>query len=240
MEFNYKEDSTLQWVIPGCITIHLLLFFCLILMAREGKKLPPISKVPLIQLVNVQVESSTPIPVKQIEPVKPRERVQEKENEIVPEKVTEPRPAADTPLEPSAIPQQTVSTSADQNQHSAEQNQILTAQNQHSGVTASTPELTTLQSAAELDNTEFDPVYNPKPDYPAVALNAQITGYVDVNLIINEQGKVESFSIVEIKGHPSFGIETARVLPRWKFPPPRIGGKKVRVQYKYRVNFTLN
>jgi protein TonB len=240
MEFNYKEDSTLQWVIPGCIIIHLILFFSLILMVREGKKIPPISNVPLIKLVYVQVESSTPVPVRKIEPVKPQQRVQEKENEIVPEQVTEAHPAVDIPREPSANPQQEISASSVQIQHSTAQNQNSPAQNQHSTVTASKPELTTLQSAAELDNTEFDPVYNPKPDYPAVALNAQITGYVDVNLIINEQGKVESFSIVEIKGHPSFGIETARVLPRWKFPPPRIGGKKVRVQYKYRVNFTLN
>jgi len=194
-------------------------------MVREGKK-PPIIDGPLMELDYVQIETTTPSPEKKIEQVKPRQRVQEEKKEMVPEQVMDAIPAADIPLEPSAIPQPEISTS--------------TAPKPHSTGAVSKPELTMLQSVTELDNTDFDPIYNPKPDYPAVALNAQITGYVDVNLIISEQGKVESFSIMETKGHPSCALETARVLPRWKFPPPRIGGKKVRVQYKYRVNFTLN
>lgn len=96
-----------------------------------------------------------------------------------------------------------------------------------------------IANSSELDNTEFEPLYNPKPDYPAVAQSAGITGYVDVDLTIDENGKVSSFNIVKTLGHPSFALETAKVLPRWRFPPPRIGGKKVRVQYVYRVNFTL-
>lgn len=69
---------------------------------------------------------------------------------------------------------------------------------------------------------------------------ARITGYVDVDLHIAENGVVESFSIATIKGHPAFGVETARVLPRWRFPPPRIGGKKCSVKYIYRINFVLD
>ncbi|MBN1600585.1 MAG: energy transducer TonB [Chitinispirillaceae bacterium] len=47
---------------------------------------------------------------------------------------------------------------------------------------------------------------------------------------INGQGKVESFTFVETRGHPSLAVETAKVLPRWRFPPPRISGQKVRIQ----------
>jgi protein TonB len=194
-------------------------------MVREPKT-SPIIDGPLMELDYIQVETTTPEPEKKIEPVKPRQKVVEEEKEVIPEQITDALPVVDIPLEQSAVPQPEISTS--------------TAQMQHSTGTVSVPELTTLNSVTELDNTDFDPIYNPKPDYPAVALNAHISGFVDVNLIINEQGKVESFSIVETKGHPSFAVETARVLPRWKFPPPRIGGKRVRVQYRYRVNFTLN
>lgn len=97
-----------------------------------------------------------------------------------------------------------------------------------------------VQSALDLDNTDFQPIYNPRPDYPAVALKAGIQGYVDVDLVVSEAGRVERFSIVIISGHPSFGLETAKVLPKWRFPPPRKQGRKTRVKYRYRVNFRLD
>ncbi|MBN1306301.1 MAG: energy transducer TonB [Chitinispirillaceae bacterium] len=97
-----------------------------------------------------------------------------------------------------------------------------------------------LQSVAQLDNTEFSPLVNIKPLYPPVALKANIEGYVNVDLLVDEKGFVESFSIVDVAGHPSFGNETAKVIGRWRFPPPRINGKKVKVNYVYRVNFTLD
>lgn len=102
------------------------------------------------------------------------------------------------------------------------------------------PEPMQVQSALELDNTDFQPIYNPRPDYPAVALKAGIQGYVDVDLVVSETGRVERFSIVNISGHPSFGLETAKVLSKWRFPPPRMHGRKTRVKYRYRVNFRLD
>jgi TonB family protein len=97
-----------------------------------------------------------------------------------------------------------------------------------------------LGSPAELDNIGFEPVVNPKPDYPVVAQESRITGYVDVDLLIGEDGRIRSFSLVTVKGHPAFGIETAKVLPQWRFPPPRVSGKKCSVKYIYRINFVLN
>jgi protein TonB len=95
-------------------------------------------------------------------------------------------------------------------------------------------------SASVLDNTSFAPIFNPKPAYPAIALSANIQGYVDVELVVTPAGTIESFSIVKVWGHPAFGDETAKVIRRWRFPPPRIGGKPVKIKYDYRVNFTLN
>jgi TonB family protein len=95
-------------------------------------------------------------------------------------------------------------------------------------------------SGADLDNVGFEPVISVKPDYPIVALEARITGFVDVDLLIGDDGKVKSFEMVAVKGHPAFGTEAAKVLPRWRFPPPRIKGKKCSVKYVYRINFVLN
>jgi TonB family protein len=98
----------------------------------------------------------------------------------------------------------------------------------------------TVSSASVLDNTSFAPIFNPKPAYPAIALSANIQGYVDVELVVTPAGTIESFAIVKVWGHPSFGDETARVIRRWRFPPPRIGGKPAKIRYDYRVNFTLD
>jgi protein TonB len=95
-------------------------------------------------------------------------------------------------------------------------------------------------SVSVLDNTSFAPIFNPKPAYPAIALSANIQGYVDVELVVTPAGTIESFAIVKVWGHPAFGDETAKVIRRWRFPPPRISGKPVKIKYDYRVNFTLN
>ena len=91
-----------------------------------------------------------------------------------------------------------------------------------------------------LDNVAFSLLYNPKPAYPPVALKAGIQGSVEVDLLISEFGRVESFIIEKINGHPSFGDETAKVIGKWRFPPPRVDGKKIKVKYLYTVNFTLD
>jgi periplasmic protein TonB len=95
-------------------------------------------------------------------------------------------------------------------------------------------------SASVLDNTSFAPIFNPKPAYPAIALKANIQGYVDIELVVTPTGTIESFAIIKVLGHPSFGEETAKVIRRWRFPPPRISGKPAKIKYDYRVNFRLD
>jgi protein TonB len=103
-----------------------------------------------------------------------------------------------------------------------------------------TGETVRIGSAQTLDNVGFLPLYNPKPDYPPLALAAGIQGAVEVDLLINELGRVDSFAIEKIKGHPSFGEETAKVIGKWRFPPPRVGGRRMKVKYLYTVNFRLD
>ena|GEM_PF-2463218 len=95
-------------------------------------------------------------------------------------------------------------------------------------------------SIGNLDNVEYSPLYNPKPAYPPIALKAGIQGSVDVDLVINEFGRVDEFTIVNSIGHPLFGQETAKVIGKWRFPPPRVEGKKVKIKFLYTVNFKLD
>ncbi|MBD3314925.1 MAG: TonB family protein, partial [Chitinivibrionales bacterium] len=97
-----------------------------------------------------------------------------------------------------------------------------------------------LYPGVALDNVNFAPIYTPSPVYPPIAKKASIQGYVDVDLLIGEDGRVKKYSIVTVSGHPSFGNEVAAVIPRWRFPPPRYKGKKVEIKYLYRVNFKLD
>jgi periplasmic protein TonB len=108
------------------------------------------------------------------------------------------------------------------------------------GATADAGQPVSVGSASVLDNTSFSPIFNPKPVYPAIAIKANIEGYVDMELVVTPAGSIESFAIIKVWGHPSFGEETAKVIRRWRFPPPRIGGKAVKIRYDYRVNFTLD
>ena len=96
-----------------------------------------------------------------------------------------------------------------------------------------------IQSAKELDNTEFDPIFGPKPKYPLVAMEAGIEGWVDVDMLVDENGRVRRFYIMDINGHPSFAKATSKALYKWRFPPPRLNGRSLRVRYYYRINFKL-
>lgn len=96
-----------------------------------------------------------------------------------------------------------------------------------------------LNPGVELDNVSFEPIYTPKPAYPAVARSAGIRGYVDVDLLIGDDGRVKRYSIAAVSGHPAFGNEVAKVIGRWRFPPPRYHGTEVEVKFLYRVNFDL-
>jgi protein TonB len=102
------------------------------------------------------------------------------------------------------------------------------------------PQPTSIEGAESLDNTSFSPIFNPKPVYPTVARRNRITGYVDLDLTISKKGKVEDYKVVKWQGHPLFPKEIAKVIFRWRFPPPRLKGKKVAVIYRYRVKFRLN
>jgi protein TonB len=112
---------------------------------------------------------------------------------------------------------------------------------QSSGIAGDADQPIAIGSATTvLDNTSFAPIFNPKPAYPAIAFKANIQGYVDLELVVTPAGTVESFEILKVLGHPSFGVEIIKVIRRWRFPPPRINGKSAKIKYNYRVNFTLD
>ena len=224
MEYDREETGTGRWIASGFIAAGaLLLFLLLAVTSFRDQRIPDLG--PLLELEYVTIEEPRKETPKEPPRVRPRkaEKVE----------VTEPVPAP-VPDEVIPLPEitETVPTQAEPADLPAP------APEPASPVAAGEPHR--IESPAELDNTGFEPIFNPKPEYPRVALEARITGYVDVDLSINDNGRIQSYSIVTIKGHPSFGDALAKVLPRWRFPPPRIGGSKTSVRYIYRINFVLN
>ena len=224
MHYCTEDNGTGRWIVSVAVAAAgMVLFLLLAVTAFREQRLPDLG--PLLELDYVTIEE----PRKQT--VQPPPRV--KPREVKKEEVTEPVPQEE-PVD--AVPQTDIIETAPTVPDAAD----IPAAPQVQAPPAETDEPHRISSPVELDNVGFEPIFNPKPDYPAAALEARITGHVDVDLVIGGDGKVQSFSIVTVKGHPAFADEVASVLPRWRFPPPRIGGKKTSVKYVYRINFVLN
>jgi len=78
--------------------------------------------------------------------------------------------------------------------------------------------LDNVSSLSPPKSTVFNPLYNPKPIYPRIARAAGIEGYVIVELLINEKGRIKTFSILKTVGHQQFALSTAKAIKRWRFP----------------------
>jgi protein TonB len=78
--------------------------------------------------------------------------------------------------------------------------------------------------------------YLPKPPYPAMALAANIQGKVDVQVTIDETGKVVSANAVS--GHPFFRAVAERAAWSAKFSPTYLSKVPVKVTGVIVYNFT--
>jgi TonB family protein len=211
--------------IAASVLVHCLILCCLLFLLKEPRPKPPlVASLPLLTLVTPPTPPAQP--VKAVARVAPPSQTSPPVFEqFAPLQEPEPSiPVEENPVSSTETPRETADRTQGSGQPSAP-GPVLPVK---------------ISGATELDNTDFSPIATIKPAYPIIALRANIQGYVDVDLVVDERGRVETFSIVDIKGHPAFGDETAKVITRWRFPPPRINGKKVKLQYIYRVNFTLN
>ncbi len=219
-------EDRIRWICA--IILPSLLLITLIFTVRISLESPVAIKPPPLELHYVVLEKpEEPEPeVPKPEP-KPVERVVV---ESKPEPIAEPEPEV-APVEESPISEAVADIAVGEpTEDTTVSEPVVDAQ--PSEVAISSPEV--------LDNTSFAPVFNPKPSYPVIARRNRITGYVELDLTISDEGRVIDYEIVRSYGHPMFGVETSKVISRWRFPPPRIDGQRVSVIYRYRVKFELN
>jgi protein TonB len=82
---------------------------------------------------------------------------------------------------------------------------------------------------------------NPRPPYPEALRTAGIEGTVDVEFVIDANGRLRPGSLVLLRSdHPRFAESVRDALPGYRFLPAEVGGRPVAVLVRQRFAFTLD
>jgi protein TonB len=77
-----------------------------------------------------------------------------------------------------------------------------------------------------------------QPPYPPMARSMRVQGSVRLQLVVNEQGRVESAR--SLSGHALLAQAAVEAARNWVYDPATIGGVPTRVTTEVDVNFRLN
>jgi TonB family protein len=80
--------------------------------------------------------------------------------------------------------------------------------------------------------------YQPRPEYPALAKQARISGVVHLQALIGVDGSVKALSL--ISGHPLLVQASMEAVQQWKYQTTLLNGDPVEVVTQIDVNFTLS
>jgi protein TonB len=76
--------------------------------------------------------------------------------------------------------------------------------------------------------------------YPEMARKQGISGYVIMNVLINENGNVEEVVIVESKPEEMFDLKAESTIRQWRFDAATYNGRKVKAWAMQKIVFKLN
>jgi protein TonB len=97
------------------------------------------------------------------------------------------------------------------------------------GMAAGAPKKVTMSEAMSAVVTKVP------PEYPALAKQLKIFGAVELDVLIAENGAVES--VTPISGNPVLTKPAAEALKKWKFKPFQEDGSPVKAQAAVKINF---
>lgn len=86
--------------------------------------------------------------------------------------------------------------------------------------------------------TQSKAIRRVQPPYPAIAKSAHVSGPVQVQVTISEDGTVNDAAV--LSGHPLLREASVQAARQWVFSPTLLNGKPVRVVGVLTFNFTLN
>lgn len=218
------------------LTIAFLILLTTLFSVLRVEKEYPIRQAPPVELTFVTLKDKKEPKGKMPTPQKPKPKKKKpevKKKKIIQKKPTPQKAVAEKieKVEETETEERLVDTTTTEKE--SEEQEVKSSSN-----VPALPQR--ISGAASLDNSDFSPLFNPKPKYPTIAKRAGIEGFVDIDLIIDPKGKVKEYTIVSTHGHQSFANETKKVIMKWRFPPPRLNGNPITVKYLYRLKFTLH
>lgn len=202
------------------LALNLALFTlipCLMKPSAPALSLGPM--IPQIQLT--RLKRKTMEPVKR----KPKPRIEEKQAKAP----TKPR--VNRPVLALALPFK-INTRLPGGPQTLELPDIM-------GNSLSTLNLDTLFSPGDLDQP-LTVLSRIPPIYPFKAKARGIQGWVDVEFIVTEQGRVDDIKILEAQPKKIFDRNVIQCLSAWRFKPGTISGESVKTRVRTRIRFELN
>jgi protein TonB len=80
-------------------------------------------------------------------------------------------------------------------------------------------------------------VFQPKPEYPALAKSARVQGTVRLEVVIAKDGTVEKLRV--LGGHPLLVEAAEAAVERWRYQPTVLNSSPIEVVTEVDVDFTF-
>lgn len=84
------------------------------------------------------------------------------------------------------------------------------------------------------------PLQRIPPQYPRDAARGGVTGWVQLEVLVNADGSVRSAKVVDAKPRGIFEASAVAAVMRWKFKPKIENGKPVEQRGAQKIEFNLN
>jgi TonB family protein len=82
-------------------------------------------------------------------------------------------------------------------------------------------------------------LYMAKPEYPEELRLLNKEEKITVRFLVNESGSVEKVEVPEKEKSPLFASAAADAVGKWRFAPPMLDGKHIKVWFTTAINFKL-
>lgn len=98
----------------------------------------------------------------------------------------------------------------------------------------------TLGTGAAMFDGDLLPLQRIPPQYPRDAARGGVTGWVQLEVLVNADGSVRSAKVLDAKPRGIFEASAVQAVMRWKFKPKIKDGKPVEQKGSQKIDFNLN
>jgi protein TonB len=95
-------------------------------------------------------------------------------------------------------------------------------------------------AAAAMFDGDLLPLQRIPPQYPRDAARGGVTGWVQLEVLVNADGSVRSAKVIDAKPRGVFEASAVQAVMRWKFKPKVENGKPVEQRGAQKIEFSLN